>query len=663
MFFLKRKLSFKFLVVSLIAVIVVITLTVIQPHANNTSINTSSLSNLFSSNIKSKTTNNNDNNDNDNINHNHNNKGGSKKRIVVQSKKDLLNPSYLNSKKLIDNVDYKSKVSPNSPFSPFVNDVFTKYNVQGYISNPDNVDLSLPEYLLSESDEGSKKEKMCSILEYDNYFEYSYGSNQLILNELSDMKTLRDDLLYNYPKWFPFVQNKDTEVDLTEARILDEHWVRFGGSAVWLDEHQCYLMVSRVLYHPFGYEKHCKISLSRLELFDKDWNPLIGKRIWFSDISVNQADLDNMINKLDNEAIANVNDDPELKLRSLNRKKKFLNRYSVEFPTWLDIDMDLKDGETLGTEDPRVVLLGNGEPLVIFNMLDKDYNIDKTTRSIYSYFPFRKINPQLKFVIEGRQPKSVEKNWTPFLHRDDIEETVTSIDRGHLHFIYSFRPLEILKCSLNDGLCRLVFENQFLTTLDETNNEEDKKLNQYGGIRGGTQFLPLPSSLPQLSNGRQLWLGFPKLHIDWCGCGKSFYRPMLSLLMENDGVYSEELIVPILDFDMDVLSFDRKTTKCDGLNNLSPNSISAWDVLNYDTITGKYEDYLVFTMSEADYNTRRIVLKGVLNYVLEIYKNKEIKELFEITPDSKKVLQKALTCIVDYSNAECSAYGKAHPKD
>ncbi|EDO15665.1 hypothetical protein Kpol_1008p1, partial [Vanderwaltozyma polyspora DSM 70294] len=68
------------------------------------------------------------------------------------------------------------------------------------------------------------------------------------------------------------------------------------------------------------------------------------------------------------------------------------------------------------------------------------------------------------------------------------------------------------------------------------------------------------------------------------------------------------------------------------------------------------------TVSEADSLTRTITLKGMLNFILGIYKEKQLREDFEINTESDAVIFRTRNCIGDLANDICKAYGKTHPE-
>ena len=495
----------------------------------------------------------------------------------------------------------------------------------------------------------------CEDLSYNGTILHSMDNK--ILGD--DLVSIRRDILKE-KDWLTREVKDDRDKDKTEEEIIDTQWFRFGGASIWLESEQCYLVYSRVVYSRVKRKNHPHISLVRAQAFDKNWNEIIGKRIPYLDTEI-PANMERELAQLDVEmGIENCDrfSAGSLELENcnvrraravlLNEKKKetILSKYYLTYPTILKIPF-YAEGDWKGPEDPRVTLREGEnfeEPIVLFNM----YDHAEGRRRMFSFMPHRKIEPLVKFGIIDRKQRDQEKNWSPFFHPSD--RPISKLSRGFIHFIYSFSPLDIIRCSLNDGVCEVVFDAKTLALSDS---------NSFGGMRGGTQFVKLPQSIPGVKN-KNIWVGFPKLHIKDCGCGKIFYRPMLDVLVESNGIYHQELVVPAIDFDINVLSWDLKSTECMETNILSPNSIAHWNVIYQNPETLLFDDYMTLTLSESDTLTKVITLKGVLDYVLGIYREKQIKDDFVPTLESNDVIGKTISCLVGGAKQHCAAYGQSH---
>ena len=497
----------------------------------------------------------------------------------------------------------------------------------------------------------------CEDLSYNGTILHS--TNNLILED--DLVSIRRDIL-RQADWLTREVKDDRDKDKTEEQIISTQWFRFGGASVWLESEQCYIVYSRVIYSRRAIKNNPHISLVRAQAFDRDWNEILGKRIPYLDVEL-PANMERELAQLDVEmGIENCDRFKEgsLELENCNvrraraaiinekKKEKILSKYYITYPTILNIPF-YAENDLMGPEDPHVIVKqGEGfeEPVVMFNMYD--YGEDK--RRMFTFLPHRRVNPLVKLSVIRRNLRGSEKNWTPFFHPSD--KAISKLSRGFIHFIYSFSPLDIIRCSLNDGVCDVVFDAKTLDLADS---------NSFDGMRGGTQFVKLPASIPGVKE-KNIWVGFPKLHIKGCGCGEKFYRPMLDVLVEADGVYHQELVVPAIDFDIEVLSWDMKSTECKGANVLSPNAIAHWNVVHQDPDSLLFDDYMTLTVSESDALTKVITLKGVLNYVLGIYREKQIKDDFVPTLESNDVIGKTFSCLISGAEQNCATYGQSHKK-
>lgn len=577
----------------------------------------------------------------------------------VLTKKDLLN---VDISSLLENKDFSS-----SPITEEVrNQEYQKKEYIGYVSNLDlsnfsERDLLTREALTNQELENQLSHSYDTIVSCENisyYNEMEYSSNIKTLND--DVISLRREILKQKNRLSLEIID-DQHDGVSESDIVRKQWFRFGGSAVWLESENCYVVYTRLIYSRRENKGDPHISLVRAQAFDKDWNEIIGKQIPYLDV-IKPESMEQEMEKVEQELnvqkcssyryhSAEYEDciirQAQHKLKYDTEKENIEKKYYITYPLILEIPHDLLP-DLMGPEDPRVVLRKTGlyeEPIIVFNML----GVYKWERRIYTFSPHRKVDPLVKLSLDTHGLRQNEKNWTPFFH--PYYNSRSTISRGYIYFIYTFSPLEIFKCSLNSGRCSVTFDAK---TLDLSGH------NSFDGMRGGTQFVPLPSVLPSVKN-KNIWVGFPKLHIIECGCATHFYRPMLDLLIESNGIYHQELVVPTIDFGIEVLSWDMKSTSCEGRNNiLGPNSIAHWDILGQDPVTKKFDDYLVLTMSESDSVTKVVTLKGVLNYVLGIYAQKDIDDNFIPTKQSDYIVSRTMGCLMEEAKNFCWKYGELH---
>lgn len=449
----------------------------------------------------------------------------------------------------------------------------------------------------------------------------------------------------------------DKESEESDEQIVEKFWTMHQGNAIWLDREQCYLVFSTVVHHKNDMRGEVKTYMVKGQAFDRNWNELKGKRIKYRDLTTPQ-DMDSEIRRLDAELgitkdCEKMHGDPvaynfckeefsKNHLRNEKKKERVINRYYATYPQLIDIPFD-PDGNGKGPSQLRVILkedhLGVEEPLLTFRMYD---NVRDDANKMFAFFPHRKINPLVKFNAPGGIP---ENDWSPFFHKNSQGGLLT---RGFIHFITRFNPIEVIRCSLDNGLCNLVFDKKDLGISADLS-----------GLKAGTQFVPLPSELPVVE-GRQIWLGIPKFDLKDCGCAKNYERPSLMLLIESNGIYHQELLGSTLDLGLSVTSWDTKSEKCDEKNILRPNSIAHWEIRNTREEAPGYDDYLVITVSEAEIKTKPIIIRGLFNYLLNLWITLDVNEEFEITEESSTSITNSFNCAIKEARNMCNAYGKTH---
>lgn len=584
-----------------------------------------------------------------------------RKRPVVKDKKSLLDVDILPllQKQDLKRVGFNEHIRSGN---------FTKKTATGYVSNLDvshlaafnnhnhNVNANKDDLTTGKSksvyhDYANAVE--CSDLAYNNTLEYLVGEEYLDVDYISmrrQLLAMDNDLAKEY--------SLKEEEHMSETEIIEKRWYAFGTVAVWLETENCYVAYTRMIYSRFENRGRSYISSIVGQTYDADWNEIKGKRIFYRDVSIPDQ-VKRTIDNLEREKLYKTNcekssNNPTLSeecqaktnKRLLKIQKKIdtlLDKYSVQYPTVMNVPFKMRE-KWNGPEDPHIILKKDSqgeEPVIIFNMLTHK------NRMVHAMMPHRKIDPIVAFNIEDLKMRGLEKNWSPFLYPGRIDSSNAS--PGFIYFVYDYNPLEILSCSLVTGTCTLIFDAGTL----------DIEKGKSGAIRGGTQYIPLPDVLPEVQN-KKMWIGFPKSHVEYCGCGSRVYRPVLSLLIESEGVYHLELIAPNIDFGMDVLGWNLKDTYCGGYNVLAPSGISNWVVVDQDPKTKLFEDYMTLTFSEADAVSGQVTIRGVLNYILQIYKDKDIKEEFVINTEAASIAQKTSNCASQSCKDECKRYGLTH---
>ncbi|CAL9727693.1 hypothetical protein MOUN0_A03796 [Monosporozyma unispora] len=530
-------------------------------------------------------------------------------------------------------------------------------NVTGFVSNLDHT-----KYMKDDFSKLYKDVIDCNDLQHNGILRYQVNERK----HQDDLIGARREILSWNNEISKKVQNKEEEKKMSEEEIIDKHWFEFGHMSVWVESEQCYLTYSRIIY-TVGAKNLPEISLIRATAFDKDWNEIKDKRVPYLDI-VRPDNLDEEIKYLDEQLglnkckefenkpkLTSEYDDCMIKhnkhqLKNQRRKQEILDKYFLTYPTVLNFEFKTRPGLG-GPEDPHVIMRkntdGSEEPIIVFN-LD-----DGSERKIHSILPHRRMPTLVKFLLpDTKALKSTEKNWSPFLH-PNADYNYSELSRGYIHFVYSLSPIRILRCSLDDGSCTEEFSKETLGLSDNNN---------FDGLRGGTQFVPLPRGLPGVK-GKNIWVSFGKTHTKNCGCGPKFYRPTLVVMIEEKGIYHLELVAPGIDFGIEPLNFGMSGTSCNGANVLTPNSIVSWYVASQDRSKHSFEDYLTITVSEADAVTKRVVVKGVLDYILNIYKTKHINEAFQVNDETDAVIDSTRRCVKDYTFDVCKKYGETHPEN
>ncbi|CAL9733884.1 hypothetical protein MOSE0_C05490 [Monosporozyma servazzii] len=581
-----------------------------------------------------------------------------RRRGSVKDKKSLLD---VNIKKSLESQNWE-----RFGFNPDIRiQKFIKKNATGYVSNLDITNLERFNKQSAKQALASGKTKSvyhdyanavnCTDLQYTNTLEYLVGENYLDVDYIS----MRRQLLTMDNELAPEFKLKD-EDQMTETEIIEKRWYAFGTVAVWLETENCYVAYTRMIYSRYENRARSYISTIVGQTYDENWNEIKGKRIYYRDVPI-PNEVKKQIDTLEKEKLyktscsdqggnSNSLEDCQGKVNKklLKIQKKIdtlLDKYSVKYPTVMDVPFKMRE-KWNGPEDPHIILKKDSEgeePVIIFNMLTHK------NRRVHALMPHRKIDPIVIFDIEDTKMRGNEKNWSPFFHPGRRDSNNHS--PGFIFFVYDYNPLEILSCSLVTGACIQIFDAGTLAL-------------EKGGssaIRGGTQYIPLPDVLPEVKNKR-MWVGFPKSHVENCGCGARFYRPTLSLLIESEGVYHLELITPNIDFGMDVLGWNLKDNNCGDYSVLSPSGISNWVVVDQDPKTKLFEDYMTLTFSEADAVSGHVTIRGVLNYVLQIYKEKDIKEDFYINTEAAAIAQKTTQCASKSCKDECKRYGLKHPE-
>ncbi|VEU20475.1 DEKNAAC101388 [Brettanomyces naardenensis] len=389
-----------------------------------------------------------------------------------------------------------------------------------------------------------------------------------------------------------------------------------------------------------------------MQLFDSDWNEIFGKRVRYVDVTSGDVALA-MERYIDSK-----------------HDETMLDSISLKFPTFFDVKFDSYDGENyMGTEDPRVMYRENkvmeGEPMIIFNMLNKDKD-----RLMNIGFPLRKPDPvngvrvtELRYLERKEDgERLLEKNWTPFFEEEDAGFKEDSL--GTAHVLYDFQTLTILKCDLDSGHC-----NECPQRRPDELPEPDNDMRDVVYLRGGTNLVPVPDILMQriiedqnrmyegltFDSQIRMWFGIAKTHAKSCGCGVTTYRPSIFVMSKLDDEYRLDLMGRSTELGMDILSWEGDSTDCQvGSNVLGVNSIPFWDIQKDGP---DFKDYMAITLSESDKNVKMLLLKNVANYLVGLYRQNQLDKL-RTNPIVR--LDKATDCTLRSAHRYCVLYSQTH---
>ncbi|EXJ67593.1 uncharacterized protein A1O5_08938 [Cladophialophora psammophila CBS 110553] len=366
---------------------------------------------------------------------------------------------------------------------------------------------------------------------------------------------------------YPDEMMNDPKMEASE--IIEKTWARLSGSSVWLPEQKVFLSVTRVIFCPSRTRSVPKMSFLRGQLYNQDWE------------------------HLDNHTIT-------------------WGGQQFKFPLVFDVPAQWEDdGSLYGPEDPRIILEDNvkgAEPVVIFNMIAKR---TEWKRAMYIFRPFSNYSTVLTIKDTDRQ--STEKNWAPFFIPNEQQQASAGTNpttaiaalrqpSEYIHFVYSFKPLRILKCHLRCGDCEFEYEQEVPDNFMTKHNEEG------GSLRGGTNFVPvpLPSSM-NIDPRVRVYAAFPRTNIEK-HCDGSFYRPEFVVMINIGTQFHLAFASESLDFGNAILDLGPEDDRCDKGRILIPNSVAQWD-------TSNGHDVMSVTFSVNDETVQVARIEGLLSFV------------------------------------------------
>lgn len=94
---------------------------------------------------------------------------------------------------------------------------------------------------------------------------------------------------------------------------------------------------------------------------------------------------------------------------------------------------------------------------------------------------------------------------------------------------------------------------------------------------------------------------------------------------------------------------------------LTSNSIVSWYVEFQDFSAQSFEEYLTVPVSEADSISKCVVMKGVLDYILNMYKQKDMDGFFPVNQHANVTINITKHCVRVRTLEICQKYGFNHP--
>lgn len=340
--------------------------------------------------------------------------------------------------------------------------------------------------------------------------------------------------------------------DLNVSEIVNRTWTHMSGSSVWLPEHNVFLLVTRVLFYTNGCRANPVISFLRGQLYSPEWEHL----------------------------------------------ENYTLRWKGEdfmFPTIFSVASDYETGGGFyGPEDPRVVLeegKEGAEPVIVFNMIGQ---ASDWRRAMYIYRPFSKHTKIL--TISDRNREETEKNWSPFFLASESTQPSEFI-----HFVYSFEPLQILKCHLRCGDCEFVFKQE-VPSNSLTHYKKDD-----GSLRGGSNFVPVP--IPRSSPHQQMgmYAAFHRTTI-FTDCGGKFYRPEFVVMINIGSQFHLAFTSQPVSFGSTMIELTPEDDPCKKGAILLPMSIAQWN-------TTDRQDVMTMTFTVDDQTVQAARIHGLLSFV------------------------------------------------
>ncbi|KAI0810451.1 hypothetical protein GGR55DRAFT_646746 [Xylaria sp. FL0064] len=391
---------------------------------------------------------------------------------------------------------------------------------------------------------GSSDKAQCDNLRYEGELNFQQSI------QLSDDFVELAQILGHHP----MVDYEEQDKSLTFEQKVKQTWAEASGSSIWLQKYNVFLVVTRAIFYSKGVKQWPRISFLRGRVYDKDW---VEKKNY----TINWQGID------------------------------------VTFPTVFKVPTPYEIGGCFyGPEDPRITIeegVDDAEPVVVYNLLS---DTKEKTRTMHVFRPFS--NFSIMLTINDKERKHSEKNWAPFFYNPTPSKH--RLPSQHIHFLYNFRPLVILKCHLERGLCDFVYDQKI-------SKEQDARWSGVKGwMTGGTNLVPVPLDS---GVGTSAYLGFPRSHMNaGCGAGSSYRPELMVLVASNRTHFHIDHLSEWIDFGSAVLTPQAQIDPCGEGRILMASSIARWD-------RDHGQDVMTLFLSLADAAVRVLRVHGVLTYI------------------------------------------------
>lgn len=316
---------------------------------------------------------------------------------------------------------------------------------------------------------------------------------------------------------FPLIEG-ELRANLHDEKWISSHWFQLEASKIWLQSEEVYFVTYLLLYVPEGStiperkEKKPLVSFIYVE-FHSDTGSLL------KDYTYN----------------------------------------GLQYPTILPLKSYNLSDEKIKSHGPFNLKLlytstesGAQQPIIVFNS-------------------YASGSSKLFWIEPGKndltwEPKTFNlkvsnavayNNWIPFFDRNDPNYSYDT----HISFVYHMSVDDIIKCSLDNGVCKVQSNGNLLV-------DGFPKFVDHTPLLSVKSLLPL--SQVDFSKIKDVVLGFSNLVLEQCGCGAKMFRPtMVVYVKDNHNTMHIVQMSQMLDFNVEVANWNHLDQSSDHCNSIS----------------------------------------------------------------------------------------------